>query len=75
MRRLDNSLMKADPDIDVFLSKINQIRDEKSVLDEVVSTERLATIILDALPSEMYSTVKLEAIRDPNLSLEQIQRG
>ena len=34
----------------------------------------LATIILDALPAEMYSTVKLEAIQDPDLSLEQIQR-
>ena len=58
----------------VFLSEINQIRDELGVLDETVSTERLATIILDALPAEMYSIVKLEAIRDPNLSSEHIQR-
>ena len=59
---------------DLFLSEINQIRDELGVLDETVSTERLTTIILDALPAEMYSTVKLEAIRDPDMSLEQIQR-
>ena len=57
-----------------FLSKINQIRDELGVLDEIISTERLTTIILDALPAEMYSTMKLEAIRDLDLSLEQIQR-
>ena len=31
-------------------------------------------IILDALPADMYSTVKLEKIRDPCLNLEQIQR-
>ena len=66
--------MKLDTDPDVFLSEINQIRDELDVLDETVSTERLTTIIIDALPAEMYSTVKLEAIQDPDLSLEQIQR-
>ena len=64
--------MKSDPD--VFLSEINQIRDELGVLDETISTERLTTMILDALPAEMYSTVKLEAILDPDLSLEHIQR-
>ena len=67
-------MMKPDTDPDVFLSEINQIRDEFGVLDDTVSTERLTTIVLDALPAEMYSTVKLEAIRDPDLSLEQIQR-
>ena len=66
--------MKSDTDPDVFLSEINQIRDELGVLDETVSMERLTTIILDTLPVEMYSKVKLEAIRDPDLSLEQIQR-
>ena len=66
--------MKPDTDPDVFLSGINQIRDELGVLDETVSTERLNTIIPDALPAEMYSTVKHEAIRDPDLSLEHIQR-
>ena len=66
--------MKPDSDPDVFLSEINQIRDELGVLDETVSMKRLTTIILDALPVEMYSTVKLEAIRDPDLSLERIQR-
>ena len=58
---------------DVFLSERNQIRNELSVLDETVSTEHLNTIILDALLAEMYLTVKLEAIRDLDLSLEQIR--
>ena len=62
--------MNRDTDPDVFLSKINQIRDELGVLDETVSTESLATIILDALPAQMYSTVTFEAIRDLDLSLE-----
>ena len=66
--------MKPDTDPDVFLSEINQVRDELGVLDETVSTEHLTTIILDALPAGMCSTVKIEAIRDPDLSLEQIQR-
>ena len=66
--------MTPDTDPDVFLSKINQIRDELTVLDKVVSTQRLTTMTLDALSAEMYSIRKLEAIRDPDLSLEQIQR-
>ena len=72
--RLGNSAVKPDTDPDVFLSEINQIRDELGVLAETVSTERSTTIILDALAAEMYSTVKLEAIRDPDLSLERIRR-
>ena len=74
MCRLGNSVMKPNTDPDVFLSEINHIRDKFDVLDETVSTERLPTIILDALLAEMYSTAKREAIRDPDLSLEQIQR-
>ena len=66
--------MKPDTDPDAFLSEINKKRDELGVLDGKVSTERLTTIILHALPAEMYSTVKLEAIRDPDLSLEHVQR-
>ena len=73
--RPHNSVMKPDTDPDVFLSEINQIRDELGILDETGSTERLTTTAIpDALPAEMYSTVKLEAMRDPDLSLEQIQR-
>ncbi|CAN0450095.1 unnamed protein product [Ascophyllum nodosum] len=66
--------MKPDTDPVVFLSDINQICNELGALDETISTERMTTIILDALPGDMYSTVKLEAIRDPDLSLEQTQR-
>ena len=64
--------MKTDTATDVFLSEIIQIRDEHSVSDKVVVTERLTTIFLDALPAEMYSTVKCAAIRYPDLSLENI---
>ena len=67
--------MKPDTDPDVFLSEINKISDELGVLDETVSTERLTAIIFDALPADIYSTVvKLEAIRDPDLSFKHIQR-
>ena len=63
--------MKPDIDPDVFLSEIK--REKLGVLDEIVSTERLTTIILNTFPADMHSTVKLEAIRDLDLSLEQIQ--
>ena len=64
--------MKADTDPVIFLSEINQLRNELSDWDKVVSTEHLTTIILDALPGEIYSTIKLEVKRDPDFSLEQI---
>ena len=66
--------MQPDTDADVFLSEINQIRDELSILDETVSTKSLTTLILDVMSAEMYSTVKLKTIQDPDLSLEQIRR-
>ena len=66
--------MKPDTDPDVFLSKKKQIRVELSVLDEAAPNERLATITLDRLRAEIYSTVKLEAVRDLDLSLEQIEQ-
>ena len=66
--------MKADTDPNIFLSEINQLRNELSALDEVVPPERLTTIILDAFSAEKYSILKLKAIRDPDLSLEQIKR-
>ena len=77
LRRLDNSInsvMKPDTDPDDFPSETNQIRDELGALNETISTERLTTIILDALPADMYSAVKIEAILEPDLSLEHIQR-
>ena len=54
LRRLDNSVIKSDSDPDILLSEINQIRDEICVFDEIVSTERLTTIILDVLPAERF---------------------
>ena len=48
LRRLDNSVMKANTDPDLFMYQINELSD----LDEMVFTERLTTIILDALPAD-----------------------
>ena len=68
--------MKADTDTDVLMSEINQIRDELSILDETVSTKRLNTIILDALPAEMYSTIKLDFFfKDTRLRLDEFIIG
>ena len=72
MRRLDNSVMRSDIDPDVFLSEVFQLRDEPSNSGEAVPDERLTTIILDALPEEMYSTIKMQSIKDPALGLEKI---
>ena len=38
-----------------------------------MSTERLTTLILDTLPAEKYSTIKNQVIRDPDLSLNEIE--
>ena len=70
LRLLDNSVMKPDTDPDVFLSEINQIRDELSVLDETVSTERLTTIML-YLPAP----AAFPAGVDPNRGSEETVRS
>ena len=49
--------MKTYTDPDVFMLEINQIRDKLSDLDEVVSIERLTSIILDALLGKMTNLV------------------
>ena len=67
LRRLDNSVMRSDVDPDVFLSEVFQLRDELDDLGETVTDERLTTIILDVLPEEMYSTVKIQSARGPDL--------
>ena len=69
LRRLGNSVMRSDIDQDVFLSKVFQLRDELSDLGEAISDEPLTTIILDALPEELYSTVTLQSMRNPELGL------
>ena len=74
LRRLDNSVMKPDTDPDVFLSEIKKYAMNLVFWTKQSQLSARLTIILDALPAEMYSPVKLEAIQDPDLSLEQIQR-
>ena len=64
--------MRADTDPGVFLSEVFQLRDELSALGEVASIERLTTIILDALPTEKCSTIKIQVIRGPDIGLEEV---
>ena len=64
--------MSSDIDSDVFISQVYQLRDEFSDLGEIVFNERLSTAILDALPEEMYSTVKIQTIRDLDLEIGEI---
>ena len=59
--------MRFNIDHDVFISKDFQLRDELSDLGEVVSNEHLTTIILDALPEERYSKLKVQSITDSRL--------
>ena len=54
--------MRADTDPDVFRSEVLQLCDELGDLGEVVSTERLTTIILDDLPTEKYSIIKYKRL-------------
>ena len=62
LRRLDISVMRVDIHPDVFISEVYKLRDKLSDFDEVVSTERLTTIILDALPAEKYLAIKNQAL-------------
>ena len=68
---MDSSVTKSDIDPDEFLSETFQLRNELSDLGRMVSDGRLTTIIIDALPEKMYSTVKMQ-LRDPKLGLEKI---
>ena len=72
MRRLDNSVIRSDIDPDVFLSEVFQLRDELNDLGEIATDESLTNIILDALLEEMYSKVKMQSVRGPELELEEI---
>ena len=65
--------MRADTDSDILISEFFQLRNEISDLGEVVSSKHLTIIILDALLAEKYSTVKIQAIKDPDLSREDIE--
>ena len=55
-------MMRSGINPDVFLSEVFQLHDEFSDLGEIVSNERLTTIILDALPEKKYSTFKNAAV-------------
>ena len=65
-------MIRADTDRDVIVAKTYELRDELSDLNEVVSTVRLATTIFDALPPEKYSTITIQAMNNPNLSLGEV---
>ena len=67
-------MTRSDIDPDVFLSEVFQRRNKISDLGEVVSNDRWTTIILDVLPEEEYSTIKVQSKRDPDLGLEKIIR-
>ena len=64
--------MRSDFDPDVFLWEVFQLRDELGDLGETDVRLTTIIIILDALPEEMYSTVKMQSVRDPDLGLEEI---
>ena len=64
--------MRSNIDPDVFLSEVFQLRDELGGLGKVVFNKRLTTIILDALPEERYSTIKVQSTRDPDFELHEI---
>ena len=53
--------MRSDINADVYLSEIVQLRDDLNDLGEVVSNERLTTIILDEVPQDVYSTIKRQS--------------
>ena len=66
-------VMTDDTDPDVFLSEVHQLHDEPSDLGEVVSTARLTSIILDALPVEKYLSIKVQAIGDSDKSIGEVE--
>ena len=65
--------MRSNVDPDVFVSEVFQLHDELGDLGQTVTDERLTTtIISNVLPDEMYSTVKMQSVRDSDLGLEEI---
>ena len=65
-------MRRSGTDPDVFFSQVFQLRDKLSDLGEAVSDKRLTTIILDALPEEIYFTLKMQLLRGPKLGFEEI---
>ena len=66
--------MRPDIDPDMFFSEAVQLPDELNHLGDAVTDERftLQGINIDALPGDMYSTVKMQSTTDPDLGLEEI---
>ena len=56
-------MVRFDIDPDMFISAVFQTRDELSDLSEIASNQSLRIIILDALPDDMNSTIKVQSIR------------
>ena len=66
-------MIRADTDPDIFVAEAYELRDELSDLNEVVSTNCMATTIFDALPAEKYSTITIQTTNSPNLSLGEVK--
>ncbi|CAM9895274.1 unnamed protein product, partial [Sphacelaria rigidula] len=72
MRELNNVSMSPGQDLDTFLSKVYQLRDELDNVGEAISEERLTDIVIEGLTSE-YDLIKCNAERDPDLSIQSIE--
>ena len=57
----------------MFVAEAYELRDELSDLNEVVSTVCLATAIFDALPADKYSTITIQAMNNPHLSVGEVK--
>ena len=66
-------MIRADTDPDMFVAEVHELRDERSDLNEVVSTDCMATAIFDALPAEKYLTITIQAMSNPDLSLGEVK--
>ena len=65
LRLSDNTVIRVDKDFDESLCDVYQLRDELSGLDEVVCTERLATVISNTRPTEKIFRYKATGYERP----------
>ena len=61
--------MKAYNNSDALFVAVHQLSDELSDLGELVSTERVTTIVFNALPVKKYATMKYQATKDLGITL------